>query len=118
MASLGQEFTWTCQMTIPPSQTQVFIRFYRNETGVGFVGYTTECQGLSVNPRYTYTCTTEREFNLVIPQENMTEEEQNTVWRCAYFGGSPSYSSIQRQLVVASKTKIRIGINHMHFHKF
>ncbi|XP_056013219.1 B-cell receptor CD22-like [Ostrea edulis] len=101
MASLGQQFTWTCQMTVAPTETQVYVRFYRNETSVGVVGYTTQCQGFGVNSRYSYSCTTPREFNLIIPPQSVTEDEQYTVWRCAYYTGFPSYSSVQKQLVIA-----------------
>ncbi|XP_056013216.1 hemicentin-2-like isoform X1 [Ostrea edulis] len=101
MASLGQQFTWTCQMTLPPSQTQVYIRFYRNETSAATVGYNTQCQGFGVNSRYNYSCTTPREFNLIIPAQSVTQQEQYTVWRCAYYSGFLSYSSVQKQLVIA-----------------
>ncbi|XP_056013218.1 B-cell receptor CD22-like isoform X2 [Ostrea edulis] len=106
MASLGQQFTWTCQMTLPPSQTQVYIRFYRNETSAATVGYNTQCQGFGVNSRYNYSCTTPREFNLIIPAQSVTQQEQYTVWRCAYYSGFLSYSSVQKQLVIANKPEV------------
>lgn len=104
-ASLGEQFTWTCHMTVPPTETQAFIKFYRNETTVATIGYTNQCETSSANLRYIYSCSTQREFNLIIPAHSLTEEEQNSIWRCAYFSGHSSYSSIQKQLVIASKTK-------------
>jgi hypothetical protein len=103
MASLGQQFTWICQVTDPPAGQPQVITFYRNGTSVGNIGYTNDCVGGNVDPKYTYSCTTQKIFNLIIPAQSLTQEEQYTLWRCAHFSASPSYSSTQKQLVIASK---------------
>ncbi|XP_061193392.1 synaptogenesis protein syg-2-like [Saccostrea echinata] len=109
IALLGQQFTWTCQMVIPSQESHAVVRFYRNETNVGLVGIVSYCRGLSIDPKYNYSCTSQTEFNLIIPSENMTEEENNTIWRCSYvFSGSPSFSSIQKRLIIGNKPEVHM----------
>ncbi|XP_062585978.1 uncharacterized protein LOC134247654 [Saccostrea cucullata] len=85
-AILGESFTWTCSMFLPPGETLRAVSFSRNTTRVGLIGYLNgECLTTDLNPKYMYLCESEYVFSLVIPSENMTEYEANTTWRCQHF---------------------------------
>ncbi|XP_078310222.1 uncharacterized protein LOC111134632 isoform X2 [Crassostrea virginica] len=86
-ASLGEAFTWTCEMFIPPGQTISAVRFYRNDVSCAIVGHKNEtCLADISTTRYTYGCSSGFSYTLTIPAENMTEFEKGSLWRCEYFG--------------------------------
>lgn len=93
-ATLGRNFTWSCEMFVPEGQSLFFITFLRNGLGCGIVGEIRQnCTILNPNPNYTYGCLSKTTYTLTIPAESMTENELNSVWRCKYFAldiGSPN----------------------------
>lgn len=101
-AMLGTAFTWTCDMFIPSGMNVNGIKFYRNNTvcvGISSA-FPGNCTIESPIPRYTYRCVSEHTFALTIPAENMTENEQKSVWRCEYVFGS-SFKSPDVYLEIA-----------------
>ena len=84
-------------MSKPPHQTINVVSFYRNSTYVGTVGRFPNgtCATDSFHPRYDYRCVTDNVFSLIIPGDNMTEYENNSVWQCQYFGDGHYRSSNQ-----------------------
>ena len=101
-AILGMEFSWTCSMTIPPGQTHDAVIFRRNLESLGmlirFPNGT--CASFDTQPRYNYRCDTDHVFSLIIPADNMTEYENNSVWQCEYFGDG-RYRSLDQLLKIA-----------------
>ena len=94
-ATLGVDFTWSCEMFIPEGQMHSAITFLRNGLRCGIVGEIGQnCTILHPNPNYTYGCLSKATYTLTIPAESMTEYELNYVWRCTYFAldtfGSPN----------------------------
>nr|XP_022328438.1 uncharacterized protein LOC111127518 [Crassostrea virginica] len=84
---IGKEFTWTCTMFIPKGQTLNLVKFIRNDVFVGNIGRTSgNCSVTSLDSRYDYKCVTDRVYSLIIPAQNMTKYENNSRWRCEYFG--------------------------------
>lgn len=103
-ALLGETFTWTCRMFVPPNQTAKAVLFYRNNNLVVAIGYINNgCITQSANIKYTYTCLSDYVYTLTIPAENMTDDEQGSIWRCEYVTNS-SYRSSDVMLKIASKT--------------
>lgn len=103
LAELGQAFTWTCDMFVPPGNTINAVRFYRNSVVCVVIGYRNldnTCLYYSLNPRYTYACLSDDVFTLTIPAENMTEMEQGSMWRCQ---NNHNYKSSEAILNIASK---------------
>ncbi|XP_078325008.1 uncharacterized protein LOC111126447 isoform X3 [Crassostrea virginica] len=96
-AILGKEFSWECSMAIPPNQNINAVRFFRNSTYVGTVGRFPNgtCVSDSLHPRYDYQCDTDHVFSLIIPADNMTEYENNSMWQCQYYGDGRYRSSNQ-----------------------
>ena len=96
-AILGKEFSWECSMSIPPNQNINAVRFFRNSTYVGTVGRFPNgtCVSDSLHPRYDYQCDTDHVFSLIIPADNMTEYENNSMWQCQYYGDGRYRSSNQ-----------------------
>ena len=91
-------------MFIPPDQTINAVAFYRNYARCASVGH---LNGMCVieknaNLRYTSGCLSEFSYTLTIPAENMTEFEQESVWRCEYYGDS-AFRSPDVTLTIASK---------------
>lgn len=95
-AVLGESFNWTCEMVLPPGEKPITnsVKFRRNDKICAFVGINVDgvCDFQSDNPRYQYTCLSDKIFTLIIPAENMTKYEQGSVWMCEY-GGSYPYKS-------------------------
>ncbi|XP_056011993.1 titin-like isoform X2 [Ostrea edulis] len=100
-ATLGQQFTWTCHRKPNPNDTVPGVKFYRNEKDVGGVAEISGCQLADTNTRYSFGCTSETEYTLTIPSQNMTEYEQNSVWRCGFYDRQTAYSSVQKRLIIA-----------------
>ena len=73
-------------MFVPPDQTGNGVIFYRNSIVCSSIGLVPQCKILITNPKYTYGCLTESSYTLTIPAENMTENEQGSIWRCEYPG--------------------------------
>nr|XP_022345367.1 hemicentin-1-like isoform X3 [Crassostrea virginica] len=95
-AVLGKDFTWTCEMFVPPRETTNGVRFLRNNASCAQVGHVDgTCFYGILNTRYTYGCSSPFSYTLTIPAENMTEYEQGSMWMCEYF-----YDSGFRSLVV------------------
>ncbi|XP_078331732.1 cell adhesion molecule Dscam2-like isoform X2 [Crassostrea virginica] len=95
-AVLGKDFTWTCEMFVPPRETTNGVRFLRNNASCAQVGHVDgTCFYDILNTRYTYGCSSPFSYTLTIPAENMTEYEQGSMWMCEYF-----YDSGFRSLVV------------------
>ena len=95
-AVLGKDFTWTCEMFVPPRETTNGVRFLRNNASCAQVGHVDgTCFYDILNTRYTYGCSSPFSYTLTIPAENMTEYEQGSMWTCEYF-----YDSGFRSLVV------------------
>ena len=105
-ATLGNPFTWTCSMDVPPGQTLIAVNFYRNDENVGGVGWiSSKCKPEIANPRYILNCSAEHNFTLTIPAENMTEYEQHSKWRCQYYGNG-FFKSSDITLNISSKIKL------------
>ena len=102
-AILGKAFSWECSMSIPPGQTINAVGFIRNSKHVGSVGRFPNgtCAAESFNPRYDYQCVTDHVFSLIIPGDNITEYENNSVWQCQYYGVG-HYRSSNQFLKIAS----------------
>ena len=96
------DFSWTCSMTIPPGQTINAVTFRRNYHNVGSVGrfFNEKCTSFDTHPRYNYRCDTDHVFSLIISADNMTEYENNSVWRCEYFGDG-NYRSLDQLLKIS-----------------
>ena len=74
-------------MFIPKEQTLNLVRFIRNGVSVGNIGRTSgTCSATSLDPRYDYECVTDSVYSLIIPAQSMTTYENNSIWRCEYFG--------------------------------
>nr|XP_034303739.1 titin-like isoform X4 [Crassostrea gigas] len=102
-AVLGEAFTWTCDMFIPPNDTASFVKFYRNNVLCVLIGSTgSDCLTQSPNPSYSYTCVSDRAYSLTIPAESMTEFEQGSIWRCEYHS-KPRYRSPDITLRIAGE---------------
>lgn len=104
-AVLGESFNWTCEMVFPSGENPISnsVKFFRNNTLCAFVGITNGvCGTQSANIRYQYACLSAKIFTLIIPAENMTEDEQGSVWRCEYVVNS-SYRSPDVILDIAGK---------------
>lgn len=100
-AELGQAFTWTCE--VAPEQPEQAVKYYRNEKLCAAVGFKDgTCIKQTDNYRYTYDCLTGSRFTLTIPAENLTEDEQGSVWRCLTISHS-SVNSSTVTLEIASK---------------
>ena len=96
IAVLGKDFTWTCEMFVPPRETINGVRFLRNNASCAHVGHLDgTCFYDIFNTRYTYGCSSPFIYTLTIPAENMTKYEQGSMWMCEYF-----YDSGFRSLVV------------------
>lgn len=84
-AELGKAFTWTCDMFVPTGLPSKSVKFLRNDelsAAVGYINQTCITQILKHN--YIYQCLSDYSFALTIPAENMTENEQNSSWKCQY----------------------------------
>ena len=94
-------------MTIPPGQTINAVTFTRNGIGVGLVGRFSNgtCASFDTHPRYNYRCDTDDIFSLLIPADNMTEYENNSVWQCLY-PGDGNYKSSDQLLKIAGINKL------------
>ncbi|XP_078310226.1 cell adhesion molecule CEACAM1-like isoform X2 [Crassostrea virginica] len=114
-AVLGEAFTWTCDMFIPPDQTVNAVTFLRNDILCGSIGLLRdqECITLSSNPRYTYGCESQSIYILTIPAENMTEYEQGSVWRCENFADD-TFKSSDATLTIAN-TPYVLPLAKQHF---
>lgn len=56
-AVLGEAFTWTCDMFVPPGQSVNAVNFFRNQNLLGAIGYkNNECLTQSAHPKYIYIC--------------------------------------------------------------
>lgn len=103
-ALLGETFTWTCNMFVPPNHPTKAVRFYRNDNLVVSIGYTNNgCITQIANTKYTSACLSDYVYTLTIAAEYMTEMEQGSMWRCEYLINS-SYRSSDVMLKIASKT--------------
>ena len=101
-AEIGENFTWTCDIFIPPDQTLGVVTFYRNNSIYATVGHINGmCLFENANPRYTSGCSSSLRYTLTIPAENMTESEQGSVWRCEYFADD-TFKSSDATLTIAS----------------
>lgn len=90
-------------MFLPPNQTEYGVKFYRNGTFVSLIGHTDSgCVHQSLNTRYIYGCISKLVFTLTIPAENMTDFEQESIWRCDYVQPI-NYTSLDVTLYIASK---------------
>lgn len=111
VAELGQAFTWTCGMFVPPGCTLNVVEFYRNSTKCVVIGHVNnDCLYQSYNSKYTYACQSDNVYTLTIPAENMTQNEQGSMWRCQYILHY-SYKSSEAILNIASKMNI---YTHVH----
>lgn len=109
LAVLGNAFNWTCGMYIPPGNNITAVVFKRNNVIVVVIGYiNSTCTTQSSVPRYKYSCSSESNYVLTIPAQNMTEYEQGSVWRCEYiaFVKGHIYRSPDMVLYIASKILI------------
>lgn len=112
-AVLGEAFTWTCDMYVPPGESLNAVSFYRNQAVCAVIGHKDKkCLYQSYNSRYIYRCQSEYVYTLTIPAQNMTILEQGSMWICRYVVDS-SYRSTDVILKIASK----IYIIHMHENK-
>lgn len=101
---LGEAFTWTCDMFVPPDDTVSFVKFYRNNVLCVLIGSTSSgCATQSPLPRYSYSCVSDRVYSLTIPSGSMNEFEQGSIWRCEYHN-NPMYKSPNITLNIASKS--------------
>ena len=93
-------------MTIPPGQIIDAVTFTRNGIPVGLVGRFSNgtCASFDTHPRYNYRCESDNVFSLIIPADNMTEYENNSVWQCIYFGDG-RYRSLDQLLKIAGINK-------------
>ena len=107
-AILGKEFSWECSTSIPSNQTINAVSFYRNNTHVGSVGRFPNgtCAADSFNPRYDYRCVSIHVFSLIIPGDNMIENENNSVWQCQHYGVG-HYRSSNQLLKIAGIYKLK-----------
>lgn len=93
-------------MFVPPNQTAKAVQFYRNNNLVVAIGHNNnECISQSANTKYTYECLSDYVYTLTIPAENMTQNEQGSMWRCQYILHY-SYKSSEAILNIASKMNI------------
>lgn len=107
-AALGEDFTWTCTMYIPPNQKLNSIKFYRDSIlCVALFQIDGKCTNQSPNPKYIYGCLEDSIYTLTIPAENMTEIEQHSKWRCVY-GLDAGYKSSEEILDIKSKINMKI----------
>lgn len=108
LAELGQAFTWTCDMFVPPGNTLNAVRFYRNTASCVDIGHVdNNCRNQNYNSRYTYACLSDYVYTLTIPAENMTEMEQGSMWRCQHiFHRYYSFKSSEAILHIASKMNV------------
>lgn len=103
---LGNAFNWTCGMYIPPGNNITGVVFRRNNNLVVVIGYIdSTCRTQSSATRYKYWCSSESNYLLSIPAQNMTEYEQGSVWRCEYVAivEGHIYRSPDMVLYIASK---------------
>lgn len=92
-AVLGEAFTWTCDMYVPPGESLNAVSFYRNQALCAVIGHKDKkCLYQSENSRYIYRCQSEYVYTLTIPAQNMTILEQGSMWICRYVVDS-SYRS-------------------------
>lgn len=97
-------------MFLPPRESVYGVKFYRNHTLVGLLGYTNdsgnlECVFQSTKPKYTYQCLSLSLYTVTIPAENMTYDEQGLPWSCVH-GVNSSYGSENVTLYIASKLNL------------
>lgn len=110
---LGEAFTWTCDMYVPPGESVNAVSFYRNQAVCAVIGHKDKkCLYQSENSNYIYRCQSEYVYTLTIPAQNMTILELGSMWICRYVVDS-SYRSTDVILKIASK----IYIIHMHENK-
>lgn len=103
-ASLGQAFTWRCEMFLPPNGTTLFVKFYRNNVLSVLIGSgSSGCVNQSALPKYSYACVSDHVYTLTIPPQSMTEVEQGSIWRCEYHD-KPLYKSPDITLRIAGKS--------------
>lgn len=101
---LGEAFTWTCEMILPPGDTVSIVTFYRSNVLIVLIGSTSSgCVTQSALPMYNYTtCVSDFVYSLTIPAESMTEVEQGSIWRCEYYN-KPLYKSPDITLRIAGR---------------
>lgn len=105
-AMLGEAFTWTCDMFVPPGQSVNAVKFYRNQILCVAIGHlNNECLTQSAHPKYIYRCLSDNMYTLTIPAKNMTVYEQGSTWRCQYVVNY-SFRSTDVILKIASKIYI------------
>lgn len=105
-AVLGEAFTWTCDMFVPPGQSVNAVNFFRNQNLLGAIGYKNkECLTQSAHPKYIYICLSDYVYTLTIPAENMTVYQQGSTWSCEYVFNY-SFRSTDVVLKIASKIYI------------
>lgn len=103
-AVLGEAFTWTCDMFVPPGYTSNAVKFFRdNKLCVVIANTNAACATQRDNCGYSYKCVSESMFSLTIPAENMTEYENGSKWRCDYVVNVAGNASPQIVLNIASK---------------
>ena len=93
-------------MFIPKGQTLNLVKFIRNDVFVGNIGRTSgNCSVTSLDSRYDYKCVTDRVYSLIIPAQNMTKYENNSRWRCEYFGDA-KLKSLDASLKIGGKERM------------
>lgn len=103
-AVLGEAFTLTCDMFVPPGYTSHAVKFFRNNKSCVDIGNKNiTCATQSENCGYSYKCLSESMFSLTIPAENMTGYENGSKWRCDYVVNVAGYASPEIILNIASK---------------
>ncbi|XP_065933057.1 carcinoembryonic antigen-related cell adhesion molecule 5-like isoform X1 [Magallana gigas] len=101
-AVLGEAFTWTCDMFVPPGYTSNAVKFFRdNKLCVVIANTNAACATQRDNCGYSYKCVSESMFSLTIPAENMTEYENGSKWRCDYVVNVAGNASPQIVLNIA-----------------
>uniref|UniRef100_A0A8W8LC53 Ig-like domain-containing protein n=1 Tax=Magallana gigas TaxID=29159 RepID=A0A8W8LC53_MAGGI len=101
-AVLGEAFTWTCDMFVPPGYTSNAVKFFRdNKLCVVIANTNAACATQRDNCGYSYKCVSESVFSLTIPAENMTEYENGSKWRCDYVVNVAGNASPQIVLNIA-----------------
>ena len=100
-AILGKDFSWECSTPKSPNARLYGVTFTRDGIEVGMVIRFPNgtCVSVSLHPRYDYQCDTDHVFSLIIPANNMTEYENNSMWQCEYIGGG--YRSSNQLLKIA-----------------
>lgn len=107
-ASLGEAFTWTCGMFLPPGSIVDSVNMFRNNVLCVSIGKSDKgCGTQSAHCRYKYACLQGSAYTLTIPAEGMTENEQGSNWRCEH-ALNPTYKSPEVTLNIASENNLKL----------